>query len=97
MDTFDGRLHAAGLRLELQEAPGFELILTAADGVPPARMEIEVEPRFASELPPGPLAGRLAAVAKERALLPVLTVRTNTRTAQRRDRRDKVTVTARAP
>ncbi|HJR25234.1 MAG TPA: hypothetical protein VJ804_07150, partial [Acidimicrobiales bacterium] len=32
MDTFDGRLHAAGLRLELEEAPGFELVLTGADG-----------------------------------------------------------------
>src|SRR6185295_17851333 len=39
-------------------------------------------------------AARLAAVAKERALLPVLTVRTRTRLAQRRDRRDKVTVSA---
>jgi CHAD domain-containing protein len=93
MDTFDGRLHAAGLRLELEE-PSFELVLTGDDGTPPARLGIEEEPRLVSELPPGPFAERLAAVAKERALLPVMTVRTRTRTAQRRDRRDKVTVTA---
>ncbi len=94
MDTFDGRLHAAGLRLELHE-PQFELVLLGGDGTPPARLAVEEEPRLATELPPGPFAARLAAVAKERALLPVLTVRTRTRTAQRRDRRDKVTVTAR--
>ncbi len=94
MDTFDGRLHAAGLRLELHEEPVFELVLTGEDGTPPARLEVDEEPRFATELPPGPMAARLGAVAKERALLPVMTVRTRTRTAQRRDRRDKVTVTA---
>ena len=51
MDTFDGRLHAAGLRLELHEAPGFELVLTGADGMPPARLEVEEEPRFAVGAP----------------------------------------------
>jgi CHAD domain-containing protein len=94
LDTIDGRLHAAGLRLELEEQPTFQLVLTGADGTPPARLEVDEEPRLVTELPPGPFAARLAAVAKERALLPVLTVRTRTRTAQRRDRRDKVTVTA---
>jgi CHAD domain-containing protein len=94
MDTFDGRLRGAGLRLELHETPGFELVLTGDGSTPPAHLAVDEEPFFASELPAGPFVARLASVTKERALLPVLTVRTRTRTAHLRDRRDKATVTA---
>jgi CHAD domain-containing protein len=38
-DTFDGRLHAAGLRLERRTGGADELVLTGPDGVP-ARLEL---------------------------------------------------------
>ncbi len=58
LDTFDGRLHPAGLRLELYEASERELLVTG-DG-PAARALIAARPRFDSDLPGGPLRARLA-------------------------------------
>jgi CHAD domain-containing protein len=94
LDTFDGRLHAAGMRLELRRGPGpgLELVLTAADGGPAAHLAVDRAPRLGLDIPPGPLRSRVATVTVERALLPLLTVGSRRRLAERRDGRGKVTV-----
>ncbi|MGH9182061.1 MAG: CHAD domain-containing protein, partial [Acidimicrobiales bacterium] len=93
LDTFDGRLNAAGLRLELQEAKGFELALAEA-GAGTARVSVTGPPRFAGDLPVGPVRARLAPLLEIRALLPVMTVTGARSAALQRDRAGKVRVTA---
>lgn len=88
LDTFDGRLRAAGLRLELREASGRELLLTG-DG-PPAHIAVTRAPRRSSELPAGPMRSRLAPLLEVRALLPLLTVESHQWEAVQRDRLGKV-------
>lgn len=73
LETFDGRLSRAGLRLELRECDGLELILTG-EGSARAHLAVTSVPRFANDLPPGPFRSRLAAVADVRALLPIVRV-----------------------
>jgi len=80
-DTFDGRLHANGLRLEArtQSSEGYALVVTAGSG-PPARLFlatplVTTEPLAVSTLPPGPLRSRLLTTAADRALLPQVTLR----------------------
>jgi CHAD domain-containing protein len=91
LDTYDGRLFARGLRLELRESSGDAgLVLLDLRGSPPASLTATSAPRFAEELPPGPFRARILAAASERALLPVLTARSRQRDAIRRDRRQKV-------
>ena len=79
LDTFDGRLHRAGLRLELSDVEGaaLELILTA-ETTAPAHLEVGVIPRFARDIPLDSFRTRLAAVVEMRALLPVLTAAAKT-------------------
>ncbi|HEX2701369.1 MAG TPA: CHAD domain-containing protein [Acidimicrobiales bacterium] len=89
LDTFDGRLHAAGLRLELHRSAGQELVLRGG-GPTEARVAVAERPRLAADVPAGPLRRRLAAVLDVRALLPVLTVTARMRTAVRRDPAGKV-------
>ncbi|MGI8778028.1 MAG: CHAD domain-containing protein [Acidimicrobiales bacterium] len=93
LDTFDGRLHAAGLRLELREASGNTLVLTGG-GPAPAHVPVALTPRSASDLPAGPLRARLAPVLDVRALLAVVSVTARQRVAVRRDRLGKVVTTA---
>jgi len=89
LDTFDGRLHAAGLRLEMHQAGASELVLRGA-GVADAHVASEgAQPRLAADLPPGPLRARLTPLLDVRALVPVLTVRARARTAVRRDHAGK--------
>ena len=93
LDTFDGRLHAEGLRLEHQAAPVAELVLTGAPHVPAARLAwTKAAPTFGADLPRGPFGDRVASVIEERALLVSVAVSATTRTATRRDRRGKATV-----
>lgn len=84
LDTFDGRLRAAGLRLELRTARGTELVLTGG-GSPPAHLATTGAPRFAVDLPRGPFRARLAPVLDVRALLPLVTLRSTRTVAVRRD------------
>jgi CHAD domain-containing protein len=93
LDTFDGRLHAAGLRLELRRGPVTELVLLDRGGAPSAHLPAAAAPTSPDELPTGPFRARLAAVVQERALLPVVGLSSRVRTGQRRDRRGKATVT----
>jgi CHAD domain-containing protein len=73
LDTFDWRLHQAGLTLEHAAGSGFsEYTLTGADGerITTAASGIRW-PAFADALPPGPLRARLEPVTSIRALMPV--------------------------
>ncbi len=92
LDTFDGRLHAAGLRLEHHVGRSAALLLWGTAKAPPARLECSQPPRWPSDLPPGPLRDRLAAVTRERALVPLVTVRSRVHELRRLDRRAKTIV-----
>ena len=74
LDSFDGRLRAAGLRAE---APVRGATLTLYEpGAPARREKVARAPRYlVQELPRGPLRERLAGVLEERALLPAVRVR----------------------
>jgi len=73
LDTFDGRLHAAGLRMELRRGDGLHLIVN--DGGPtPALVAVDRVPSLASHLPAGPMRARLAPLLDVRALRPTLSV-----------------------
>jgi CHAD domain-containing protein len=101
LDTFDGRIHGAGLRLELRESGGvepgegggFELVVSGPDAVP-AHLGVASVPRFAADLPPGPFRARLAAIVEVRALLPIIRVTATQRRGMWRDRADKTVTTA---
>lgn len=91
-DTFDGRLHAAALRLELRSrgtsgSPA-ELILSGGDGGPAHLPHQEGrDPTRAldpSSLPPGPLRERLLALTGKRVLLPQVHVTGRRQTGERR-------------
>lgn len=91
-DTFDGRLHAAGLRLELRSrgASGSpaELILSGGGGgpahLPHQQGRDPTRPLEASSLPSGPLRERLLALSGERALLPQVHVTGRRQSGERR-------------
>jgi CHAD domain-containing protein len=92
LDTFDGRLHAAGLRLEVN-SDGGALRLTVTDGGPaPASVTVDRLPKTAGDLPAGPLRARLTGVLEPRALLPLVTVSSGYLRAVRRDAGGKVVV-----
>ena len=78
LDTFDGRISDAGLRLEVRERDGLELVVSGPGAVP-AHLGVDSVPRFVGDLPPGPFRARLAAIVDVRALLPIIRV-TATRT-----------------
>lgn len=92
LDTFDGRLHAAGLRLEVRGTDVLELVLVDRAS-PPARVATAGIPRLLDDLPVGPLRARLAPVMEVRALLPLATVSGMQRSAVRRDGHGKIRVT----
>ena len=94
LDSFDGRLHAAGLRLELHDGRHRELVLRGPAGSPPVHITWTGKaPASAEDLPGGPFGARIAAVIGERALMPVFDVASVRREAVRRDRRGKPIVT----
>lgn len=90
LDTFDGRLHQAGARLELRRTSHLELVLGQRDRALPvgwtdASTRVRAAPRFASDLAPGPLRLRLAELADVRAMQPVVEFAETTVRAARRD------------
>jgi len=91
LDTYDGRLHAAGLRLEVREGRRRELVLSGGGPVV-AMLAVDGTPSLAADLPPGPFRDRLAAVLEVRALLPVLAMAGRRSVAVRRDGAGKVRV-----
>ena len=93
LDTFDGRLHRAGLRLEVRSTgTAAELVLDGA-GSTPARTPVTTIPRRTGELPAGPLRSRLDPVLDVRALVPLATVAAKVHPAVRRDREGTARVT----
>jgi CHAD domain-containing protein len=87
LDTFDGRLAAAGLRLD---HAGTALVLHDGSGRD-ARTVVDAAPRLVDDLDRGPFRSRLADVVEVRALLPLATVAMSTRRAERRNDDGKVT------
>lgn len=80
LDTFDGRLHAAGMRLDVFDTAGAPRRLVLAhpgsvpgrtSGSPPAELIGGSIPAFAEDLPRGPFRARVHAVTEMRALLPL--------------------------
>lgn len=80
LDTFDGRLHAAGLRLEFVSGQGSHLALFA-DGSIPATVACVAAPRAAADLPAGPFGARVRPLIAPRALGPLCTFEDRTATA----------------
>jgi CHAD domain-containing protein len=91
LDTFDGRIADAGLRLELVD--GRQLVLRG-DGVVDARVTVAAQPRIAEDVPAGPLRSRLAHLLDVRALLRLVEVTSERIDAQLRNGSGKVTVAA---
>jgi CHAD domain-containing protein len=91
LETFDGRLAAAGLRLELHD--GRELVLSGSEAVP-ARVTVTAQPRVAGDVPPGPLRRRLAGYLDVRTLIRLVEVSSLRTAAVKRSRAGKVTSAA---
>lgn len=94
LETFDGRLSAAGLRLELREQVGYELVLSGKASAP-SRVATTGVPCHARDLPAGPFRARLAGILGVRALVPTLTFTAWEATATKRDRAGKARVVVR--
>jgi CHAD domain-containing protein len=93
VDTFDGRLHRAGLRLELRRSEALELVLSG-DGIVPAHLAVAKAPRVLADLAPGPFRSRIATLTDVRALLPQLRVRMTRSTGLWRDATGKAVAVA---
>ncbi|MEY2436045.1 MAG: hypothetical protein QOF97_881 [Acidimicrobiaceae bacterium] len=92
-DTFDGRLHNAGLVLASapEAAGGHVLSVRPSGGVAPLATVVVAElPRLASDLPPGRVRDRLAPALEMRALLPIVSVDATTHLFVLRNDDDKV-------
>jgi CHAD domain-containing protein len=75
LDTFDWRLHREGLVFEeLIEGRSVKCLLRPADGGAAVATLPGEAPRFARDLPPGPLRERLDPLLSPRALLPLAIV-----------------------
>jgi CHAD domain-containing protein len=81
LDSFDGRLRAAGLRAERPAGRSGATIVLHDPGGPLREARVPRARRhLTTELPEGALRERLAPVLEERALLPVVRVRSSVRT-----------------
>jgi CHAD domain-containing protein len=90
LDTFDGLVHRAGLRLEHRDG----VLVLRGDGAVDAHLPVARAPRVAGDLPPGPFRSRLGEIIEIRALLPRLCLTARTRRAVRRDGDGKVVASA---
>jgi CHAD domain-containing protein len=81
LDTFDGRLRATGLAAERSVGRGDARAMTLREpGAPVREAQVTAAERYlADELPPGPLRDRLVPCLGVRALLPLVRVRSRTR------------------
>ena len=92
LDTFDGRLHAAGMTLQVVRSGPSDRALVDdlrlqldQDGSLSATVAVTSVPRLAADLPAGPLGSRVRSVLDVRALMPLLTFETRTVSAVQRD------------
>ena len=75
LDTFDGRVHRAGLRLTVTESEADHVVVELSGrDTPPGRVRFDVVPQLPSDLPPGPLRSRIESVIDIRAVSPQLRV-----------------------
>ncbi|MGB8860108.1 MAG: CHAD domain-containing protein [Ilumatobacteraceae bacterium] len=74
LDTFDGRLHRAGLRLELAKGACRTLIITGQSEVVPP-LVVDRAPRRLGELPVGPMHDCVAAAIGQRVLIDQFSVK----------------------
>jgi CHAD domain-containing protein len=81
LDTFDGRLRATGLAAERSVGRGDSSAISLREpGAPVREAQVSAAERYlAEELPAGPLRDRLAPALGVRALLPLVRVRSRTR------------------
>src|SRR5688500_5987928 len=93
LDTFDGRLHAAGIRVEVRHAGSAMTIVVRDRNSPPAEAQVAGMPSSAGDLPAGPLRSRLAPLLERRALLPTVGIASSEAMASRRDDAQKVVAT----
>jgi CHAD domain-containing protein len=93
LDTFDGSLNRAGMRLQVNESAGRELELSG-EGAAPAHLAVDAVPRSPADLPPGPFRSRIAALTDVRALMPQLQVNATRTTGVWRDAAEKVVAIA---
>lgn len=93
LDTFDGRLNRAGLRLQVTESDRIHLELSGA-GTRPAHITVDTAPRVPTDLPRGPFSARIAALVDVRALLPQVQVRSRLTRGVLRDAAGKVVAIA---
>ncbi len=91
LDTFDGRLRRAGLRLEAHGHHELELVLRGR-ATATAQAMVQVIPRVAADLPTGPLRARLSPILDIRALLPLLVLDGRRASAVRRNDAGKAVV-----
>jgi CHAD domain-containing protein len=88
LDTFDWRLHSAGMLLQFAE--GGPLVLQLPDG---ARLQAPLAgvkwPAHAHDLPAGPIRDALATLIEPRALMPVATVHAASQEARVLDGEEK--------
>ncbi|MET0326184.1 MAG: CHAD domain-containing protein [Ilumatobacteraceae bacterium] len=90
LDTFDGRLHAAELRLERRG----DVLVLGGDHAVTAQVPVSATPRFPTELAPGPFRNRLAELVDIRALLPLITVTSRRSPYVRRNGQGKIVASA---
>jgi CHAD domain-containing protein len=93
LDTFDGRVHRAGLRLQATEAERVELEMSGPD-TSPAHVTVDTAPRVPADLPHGPFRRRVAALIDIRALQPHLQVHARFTRGLLRDAADKIVAIA---
>ncbi len=93
LDTFDGRLYRAGLRLRSNESDRIELELTG-EATAPAHLTVAAAPHLPDDLPPGPFRSRIAVLTDVRSLLTQLRVSANRTSGVWRDATGKVVAIA---
>jgi CHAD domain-containing protein len=93
LDTFDGSLHRAGVCLVSHRTDSLELVLSGETTLD-ARLALDSLPRFATDIAPGPFRERLVALVGVRALLPLVTVTGDARSAALVNRDGKLVVAA---
>ena len=95
LDTFDGLLHGAGLRLTMVADGAHRTVALTGAGVVGVQVAVGQEPVWPDDLPAGPLRARVAAVVDVRALQPVLRITSVERDVARADGRRKDVLRAR--
>jgi CHAD domain-containing protein len=90
LDTFDGRMASAGLRLEHRD----DQVLVLSDRRSTVQLAAAKRPQFATELAGGPFRSRVAAATEVRALLPLRQLTARATPVRGRNGDDKVVAAA---